>query len=508
MSRVWLFIVFLITVVNAQTQRYALIVGQNDGGAEVNKLQYAERDARRVADVLRELGDFQKDNSIVLLSPDSSDFEKQLEKLAQKIKDRGEQDRSLFLLYFSGHADANSLLLGNTRFSLEKLQSLISRFPSAFRIAIFDACQSGAVTAYKGGKRAEPFYLQNSGALVKGQVIIASASAQERAQESSTLKGSIFTFHWINGLNGSADISSDNQVTLNEAYQYAYRKTIETSALSTGEIQHPVYRFNITGQGDIILSNLNKSEAGVVLGRDCEGKFLVLSEDYLEVYADVFKDRDRDVFISLRNGAYTIVNARGRDVGTLSLNLKKKSVFKIQQSMFAPNTLTESRIKGRIETDSTSVVKKSENLRSSLYYPGIGMGFSLYPDLTNENWERDLNIQLTNVFVIKDNVSIFLDIDALLFSKIGGIRAGLDFSHNNGVADLYLGTGIGMEYTFEKYEKIRDALDPALTVHAGFLTGLGENTNLQVRIPFTVVFHETTQYRVGIDLSFLLKIKR
>jgi hypothetical protein len=269
-----------------------------------------------------------------------------------------------------------------------------------------------------------------------------------------------------------------------------------------------VYRFNITGQGDIVLSNLNKSEAGVVLGRDCEGKFLVLSEDYLEVYADVFKDRDRDVFISLRNGTYTVVNARGRDVGTLSFNLKKKGVFHIQQSMFIPNTLTESRIKGRIESDSSTVVENSEGLRSALYYPGIGMGFSLYPDLADENWERDVDIQLTNVFVVKDYLSIFLDMDALLFTKIGGIRVGCDIRHNNGVADLFLGTGIGMEYAFQKYERFKDALDPALTIHAGFLTGLGENTNLQVRIPFTVVFHETAQYRVGIDLSFLWKRKR
>ena len=508
MSRVFLFILFVIIITNAQTQRYALIIGQNDGGAEVNKLQFAERDARRVAEVLRELGDFQKDNSIVLLSPDSSQLVEKLEKISQKIRERGEQDRSLFLLYFSGHADANSLLLGTTKFSLEKLQSMISRFPAAFRIAIFDACQSGAVTAYKGGKRAEPFYLQNRGALVKGQVIIASASAQERAQESATLKGSIFTFHLINGLNGSADISSDNQVTLNEAYQYAYRKTIETSALSTGEIQHPVYRFNITGQGDIILSNLNKGEGGVVLGRDCEGKFLILSEDYLDVYADVFKDRDRDVFISLRNGAYTIVNAKGRDVGTLSFNLKKKSTLHVKQSMFVPNTLSESRIKGRLESDSVKVIENSENLRSATYYPGIGIGFSLYPDLTNENWARDINLQFTKTFVVNHNLSIFLDFDALLFKKSGVIRTGLDFRHNNGVTDLLLGTGIGMEYAFQKYDNIKDALDPALTLHAGFLTRIGEKTNLQVRVPFTVAFHEKTEYRVGIDLSFLLKITR
>ncbi len=371
MVRTVLLVFFLIIICNAQTRRYALIVGQNNGGSSVNELKYAERDAQRISTVLREFGDFQKENSNILLAPDSSKLDEQLKKMARKIKERGEQNDALFLFYFSGHADVNSLLLGSKKYSLEKLQGVISQFPAAFRIAIFDACQSGAVTAYKGGKRAEPFYLQNSGSLVKGQVIIASASARERAQESGTLKGSIFTFHLINGLYGSADVSSDNKVTLNEAYQYAYRKTIETSALSTGEIQHPVYRFNITGQGEIVLSNLNKSESGIVIDNTCEGKFLVLSEDYLEVFADFFKERDKSAYIALRNGSYTIINAKGKDVSTSMFSLRKNDVFHISQSMFVPNTITESRIKGSTQSGSMTKIKKNGGFAFSIHLESV-----------------------------------------------------------------------------------------------------------------------------------------
>ena len=92
------------------------------------------------------------------------------------------------------------------------LQSKINSIPVGIKIGIFDACQSGAVTAFKGGTRAEPFYLQNQ-QQIKGLVTIASSAANERAQESETLKGSIFTFHWINGLRGSADVSADKRHT-------------------------------------------------------------------------------------------------------------------------------------------------------------------------------------------------------------------------------------------------------------------------------------------------------
>ncbi len=500
--RILLLLLVVAVTSFSQPIRYALIIGQNNGGPTVNKLRYAERDAQRIAAVLRGLGEFSKENSTLLLSPDSSEINEHIQKIAGKIKARGEQNRALFLLYYSGHADENSLLLSKTRFSLEKLQAVISHFPSAFRIAIFDACQSGAVTAYKGGKRAEPFYLQNSGSLVKGQVIIASASANERALESETLKGSIFTFHLINGLNGSADVSSDNQVTLNEVYQYAYRKTIETSALSTGEVQHPVYRFNITGQGEIVLANLGKSEAGIVIGGDCEGKFLVLSEDYLNVYADFFKERKREVFVSLQSGKYTIVNARGRDVGTYSFVLKKKSAFRITSSMFIPNTITESRIKGKNNVDTNDL--SFEPQRQYTYSPGIGAGF-FFLSKKGEELDNDFNIQLTNDFFINERISMYANLVSLISKKSGGLNLGIDFKKSNGVSDLYLGTGLGAEYKFRTYSYFRDAFSPLLNFHAGFITEIGKNTSLKVQIPFTMVLKEEIVFRLGVDLSVMLK---
>ncbi len=503
--RVILFLAFCCVSVFSQTQhsRYAIIVGQNDGGSSVGTLQYAVRDAKRVADVLKSIGDFPKENVILLTDPDSLDILNSIEKTGLLIRNKQEQEKALFMFYYSGHADMNSLLLGKTRFSLEKIQKMISVFPAAFRIAVFDACQSGVVTAFKGGTRAEPFYLQNNAALVKGQAIIASASATERAQESSTLKGSVFTFHWINGLNGSADISADNQITLNEAYQYAYRKTIETSALATGEIQHPVYRFNIAGQGDIVLTNLNKSESGIFLGNDCEGKFLVLSEDFLEVYADFYKEKSRDIFISLNHGKYTIVNARGSDVSTLALTLKRKIITNVKQNMFVANTLTESRIKGR--TDSSVNYTKTMPRGFRDLSIGGGSGFVLYPDFDTDNWDRDVFLQITSGYSLLSNVSLFLDAQALLFCKSGQIQAGLDYVKNNGVSDLFLGAGGGMEYAFHQFSDFNDALSGTATVHAGFTTSIGKHANLQVRIPFTAVFKETHDYRLGVDFSIFFR---
>ena len=286
---------FLWNAIPAFAARYALLVGCNDGGSEVEQLQWAEADAGRFAGLLEALGGFDQSATVTLLHPDSAALDKELRLAGSRLRSSKSPENDLFLLYYSGHADGLDMLLGTTRYPLKKVQGYLDSFPAGIRIGIFDACQSGAVTAYKGGKRAEPFYLTNP-QKIKGQVIIASTAANERAQESGSLKGSIFSFYWLSGLRGSADVSGDRRVTLDEAYHYAYRKTVETSTLTGGEAQHPMYRFNIHGEGDITLTDLAAGSGGIRFDRSCEGKFLVLSDSYTDIFAD-FSKKKKKVFL-------------------------------------------------------------------------------------------------------------------------------------------------------------------------------------------------------------------
>ena len=188
-------------VLPADAYRYALLIGQNDGGAEVEPLKYAQLDARKFADILIQLADFAPDNVINLYDTDSTHLQQQIDTIASRLNADPRHDDALFLLYYSGHADGQSLLLGKTRYPLALIESQMSKLPAGIRIGIFDACQSGAITSFKGGRRAEPFYLKSQQD-IKGQVIIASAAAQERAQESSSLKGVcvlVSLVQWIAG---------------------------------------------------------------------------------------------------------------------------------------------------------------------------------------------------------------------------------------------------------------------------------------------------------------------
>ena len=93
--------------------------------------------------------------------------------------------------------------------------------PATIKLAVIDACKSGAVTR-KGGAPADEFVVDVVNPKLSGMVLLTSSGADELSQESRALAGSVFTHHLVSGLRGAADEDGDHQVTVTEAYHYAY----------------------------------------------------------------------------------------------------------------------------------------------------------------------------------------------------------------------------------------------------------------------------------------------
>lgn len=489
-------ILLLIGANSSYGERFALLVGQNNGGGALTSLKYAEKDVRSFSALLNDIGGFKSSKVITLLHPDSAELDEQLGKIKKRISE--DKDGSdLFLFYFSGHADGKSLLLGNTSFPLKKIETYLGQIPSDIKIGIFDACQSGVVVSFKGGTRAEPFYFKDQ-QTVKGQIIIASSTANERAQESETLKSSLFTFHWLNGLRGSADISGDRKVTLNEAYQYAYCKTIETSALATGEIQHPVFRFSISGQGDIVLTDLQKEKSGILVDGSCRGKFLILSDNYIDVFGDFYKESDKEWFVSLNPGKYTIVNAREKFVGTHEFQIGRNDFVVLSNSMLVPNTITESRLKGT-EPDKEIHVDTLKTHVSGKFSSGIGTGMTFR--LTS--WEQEMiNFLLSwaNSVYITDQSKLFWEGSWYVYSsKLSG-DFGLDYFWKK---RLYTGAGVGLLYSNEEKGPLLEKIGPLCVFHVGLTSEIGKNTILELQLPYRVSFISKPSHSIGLEIQLL-----
>jgi hypothetical protein len=293
----------MIIAVSIHAARYAVLAGNSHGGPGFSPLKYVKKDLESVKSILIDHCSFSSENILVLYNKSQREIENGIDSIQHKLK---ADTNDLFLFYYSGHADAQSLKLGKSEFSLQQFRDRFASMDANIRIGIFDACQSGSFTRLKGGQLAEPFLVDNN-ERIEGQVILSSSSSTENAQESDLFGSSIFTFHFVNALRGSADLSADGRVTLAEAYQYTYNHTVSSTAASWGGVQHPGYQFRLQGESDIVLADLNSKQTGLVIESEIDGK-VTIADMNSTIVADFVKESGKKVIIALRNGRYKVYN--------------------------------------------------------------------------------------------------------------------------------------------------------------------------------------------------------
>jgi len=288
-------------------RRFALFVGNNEGGEGTRPLLYARDDARRLHDVFSRLGGVRTEDAMLLLDQGADDVSTALGELERRSRDaRGRGERTALLLYFSGHAKDGALRLGATRLSLEAVKLRLAQGPSDVRVAVFDACRSGAVTRTKGVRRAPTFEVETDATrAAHGLVILTSSASDEDSQESDVIGGSYFTYHLSTGLLGGADQSGDGRVTLSEAYAYAYERTVAATADSAGGPQHPTFSFDLAGNGDLVLTDLLERKEGLRLPPAAPpGTYFIVDPRGLVVAEAVKVEAER--LIALPPGTYTL----------------------------------------------------------------------------------------------------------------------------------------------------------------------------------------------------------
>jgi len=250
----------------AAVERFALVIGNNEGDAGDLRLRFAEEDASRVAGVLTELGGYRPENVTTIRHRDGAELRRALIAINDRIRHvmAASNDQAVLFVYYSGHADVDALHLGPSRLDLTELRQLVSGSAAQFRLLVLDSCRSGALTRLKGARAAPAFDVQGAvrardirlddRLAEEGVVFLTSAAADEDAQESDALAGSVFTHYFVSGLMGAADTNSDGRVSLSEAYRHAYEATVRASSRTLAGAQHPTFQFRMRGQGDVPLT--------------------------------------------------------------------------------------------------------------------------------------------------------------------------------------------------------------------------------------------------------------
>lgn len=284
MSPLWL--AAWMAVAEAEERRFAVVFGTNRGDADDEPLRYADQDVRRVGDVLVELGGVAPEDLVRLEGATADDVRGVLRRLGERMA-ASTADRTLLLVYYSGHADALALHLSGTRLPLDELKRLVSSAPADARVLVLDACRTGELTRTRGATQAQPFEIVVSDELAaSGLAILTSAAAGEDAQESDRLQGGVFTHHLVSGMRGAADASGDARVTLSEAYQYTYAQTLLTTS-DAPMLQHPSFAFDLTGRDDLILTRLDSDSHAGRLRLALEGEYLIFDASGRDLVAEL-----------------------------------------------------------------------------------------------------------------------------------------------------------------------------------------------------------------------------
>jgi hypothetical protein len=301
-------------------RRFALVVGANRGAADRVPLRYAVADAERFAELVGRMGGVQAEDSLLLRDPTR---EALLEALAvtsaRTGSARAETQRVEVILYFSGHADDQGLMLGRELLPYRELRDAVHAIRADVGITILDACASGAITRLKGG-RTHPAFLSDGSNEVQGYAFLTSSSENEAAQESERLRGSFFTHALLTGLRGAADVSDDGKVTLNEAYQFAFQETLVQTTTTQAGAQHPAYDIRMAGRGDVVMTDVRQTSSSLILGEDYDGRFLVLNGQR-HLVAELYKPYGRRVELGLEPGDYEVYFEQDKRLLTSSLKV-------------------------------------------------------------------------------------------------------------------------------------------------------------------------------------------
>ena len=314
MTKKRLFLILLLGVLSwtvvaeapVRLRRIALVTGSNDGGEGLVRLKYAESDARSFASVMQELGGVRPQDLVLVVHPDVTRFEDALGRVRQMVASPREMDeRRELVVYYSGHSDDDGLIFGKDRMPWATLRRELNDIPADVKIAILDSCSSGSLTRAKGGV-SRPAFLFDASADMTGHAYLTSASAEEAAQESDRIGASFFTHYLISGMRGAADTVGDGVVTLNEAYAYAFQETLASTEKTQYGPQHPAYDINLTGSGDLVLTDLRLASAGLTVAEDVAGR-LYLRDAQGTLAVELNKAAGQKVELGLEPGVYSVL---------------------------------------------------------------------------------------------------------------------------------------------------------------------------------------------------------
>jgi formylglycine-generating enzyme required for sulfatase activity len=216
-------------------KRIGLVIGNNYPNSN-RELKFAVSDAKKMKEILENKDICGFDEVVYLVDRTSKDASKEVDRILRKA------DNDLVFIYYSGHGtkdherklcllfkDTEDDAILATSLSFDFIQKCIN-YPNQKSVIIaLDCCYSGA--AGIGEKAGEIDVTDALRTLSGSGTVILTATGSigsPTAREDEKLGHGIFTHYLIEGLEkGYADQNGDGLISIDELYDYIYKKTTE-----------------------------------------------------------------------------------------------------------------------------------------------------------------------------------------------------------------------------------------------------------------------------------------
>ncbi len=272
----------------AEVRRVAVVIGHNVGDGTRPRLRFAESDADKLSHVLLELGGFRHHDVHLLAGRPVGEVRARLRAVTGQVSLWAQAgDKVVVVFYFSGHSDGQALELAGEHLTFSEIRQWLRETGADVRLVIVDSCKSGALLTQKGATAGPTFDIRFTDDVAStGEALLTSSAAHELALESQEIRGSFFSHHLVSGLRGAADTSGDGRVTLAEAYRYAFMHTLAATSNTVSGPQHPAYDYQLSGQGELVLTELVRRSAALRLPGGFD-RLLVQEQSTGQVLAEV-----------------------------------------------------------------------------------------------------------------------------------------------------------------------------------------------------------------------------
>jgi hypothetical protein len=296
--------------------RMAVVAASSKGLEGDRPLRYAYRDGERLGTMLATVGQIEAGNLFVLKAENQQGFLDSLARIGERIASLKASGRKVFLqFYYSGHGGAKRFHFADGTLSFDAVKSALGGDRADARVYVLDVCFGASFFNAKGFRTAPPVQLKmDMDQAARGEVTISSSSGDEQAYEVKTLGGSVFTSHWIMALRGAGDRNRDGQVTLFEAYNYAYDRTSGYSSETLDRPQHPSFQMDLTGARDVTLARLLRSGSGILFKGCPAGLYNVVDQQRGIQIGELRIPEGEELTLALEPGRYRVVYLPGKPV--------------------------------------------------------------------------------------------------------------------------------------------------------------------------------------------------